>query len=302
MAHKTEFQVQFQKRSTQGLDQYEHEQAGVTANVTLDDEDTAADVAAETVDFVRAQVYRALGLKTPKGHQPEPAPASPRNTPAPPNPASPRNAPAPPNPASAAEDNPSPSGPTDENGNPILPTKTNGVRGQNAELLANHLLECAKHLGGKAIPEAQIKRLPQKWADHVRSQIANIGHPDAETSGGEGAPASGSGGDDDPLGLDGDTPAAASGSGAAASGSGATADDPSGIDDLMGTPQTQPLEDITDDALQGYLRQYAQRFGGSAPVREVIQTFTNGGAATIPASERPRLLEVLEAKAREHGA
>lgn len=293
MAQIDSFQVSFQKRSVAGLDQYEHEQASVTANVTLDDGDNDyTAVCTQTADAVRSQVRRLLGLSADDAKAPSKANTTVNEAPP--------KAEAGPNEqikqahADAGKKAPADTeGPKDENGNPKLPDKTNSVRGDNARKLAEHLEACHDH--GLTIPSAQINRLPKGWITEVTNYIKNNpvddgsqesagSHDDPPPSGpdvDEQEATQSSSDDDDDLMSDGD-------------------DD----DDLMGGSEPeQQFEDISDEDLQARLRQFKQRLGGTSAIKELITNYAGQGkgASAIEKEQRPNFLKALEGKCKEAG-
>lgn len=295
-------QVSFQKRTTKGLDQYEHEQASATLNVTLDEGEDVHGTIADIATAVRGPVLHTLGLanapsvgETRRPDHPEKTPAHPEKTP-----------------TQQARDKAAPSHPDsppkDESGKPMAPESLKNVKGQNAVKLAEHLK--AVYDAGNPVPDAQIYRLPKGWQTDVRNYFEGKG--DAQESAGSHDDPPIEGGADneeealtDPLeGAGGDTPdegADATG-GVLSSQEGDTEGDED-IDDLMsGNPQP-PQEDVSDARLQEKLREFKSRFGGAKEIKAALETFAgkNGGAGDIPTKDRPQFLQTLEQRAVEKG-
>ncbi len=308
MAQHDGFQVSFQKRTTKGLDSYEHEQASATLNVTFGDEDNVSEVVDEAARLVRGQVYHTLGLANAPAVGETRQPAQPEKTPT--QQAREKAAPSHPN-----------GPPKDENGKPVAPSNLKNVRGQNAVKLADHLK--AVHDAGNPVPDAQIYRLPKGWQTEVRNYVEGKGQnaqesgPDADAresaDPGENAEAQESAGshDDPPVvgdpeegdwhegpgdpleGAEGDAPDATP----------ADTDGDEDIDDLMSGDPQPPQEDVSDAKLQEKLREFKGRFGGAKEIKAALQTFAGekGGAGDIPTKDRPQFLQTLEQRASEKG-
>lgn len=309
MAQHDGFQVSFQKRTTKGLDSYEHEQASATLNVTFGDEDNVSEVVDEAARLVRGQVYHALGLANAPAVGETRQPAQPEKTPT--QQAREKAAPSHPN-----------GPPKDENGKPVAPESTKNVRGQNAVKLADHLK--AVHDAGNPVPDAQIYRLPKGWQTEVRNYVEGKGQNAQESAGSHDDPPVEGGADHEEEALTGHEEGIAGGpgdpnmeygtgpeegdplEGAEGDAPDATPADTDGdedIDDLMSGDPQPPQEDVSDAKLQEKLREFKGRFGGAKEIKAALQTFAGekGGAGDIPTKDRPQFLQTLEQRASEKG-
>jgi hypothetical protein len=276
-------QITYQRRSIQGLDQYEHHQATITANVAFTDGEDVSSSVSSASGFVRSSVNHLLGL--------EDAPSAPTGN---------VSATVVEKPKAASTETKAASTETA----PALPTGTTGVRGANADKLYNTLVECAQ--AGIEVPSSQINRLPKGLGNSLRAQLKDI---QAEPAGGHDDPPLGETDAPEPPGSDypdadvdimddiGDSPSETAS---------APASEDDGLDDLMADPTPTPapqFEDIDDAALQERLRALKNRFGGAAEIKNLIAVYAGEGkgAGSISREDRPFFLHDLEEEANSKG-